>query len=154
MKLVFFLGALAVTAVSALPTGIFDVPAPETTSQPLLIPEPENLFQPTCRTVNLKWRVRDKFENKYFNTFTIEIKYPNGGTPDYRAIMDIEQVALSGEKSACWTDGVWCVKFSDRDQSESLTLQYAGLDFVHDTPQLRSSYIGYSREEYEYIDCV
>ncbi|KAG0251004.1 hypothetical protein BGZ95_007016, partial [Linnemannia exigua] len=162
MKLEYFVAALAATIVSALPmsntdtsgvlTGNTDFTAPTTNSEPILIPGLEQVYRPLCRTVHLKWQVYVLNGGKYQNSFFMEIKYPQSPHHTYTAVLHTWNEKSTGETTACYLDGVWCVKFSDRDMNEKITIQYADLDLSHEKPLLRYATAEHSKETFEYTD--
>ncbi|KAF9902283.1 hypothetical protein EC991_005078 [Linnemannia zychae] len=149
MKLSILLAALCATAVSALPTGntnvkgVYDI-----------------IKNGTCRSTSLLWTV-SKVQGKgdlYKNTFNYQIDYRNGQI-GYHSSISVEVSSNSGGRWVCQNDGVWCVIYSGWAKSDKLTIQYAGVDLVHETPDLRppkeDSLEDYAaRDDYLYIDCV
>ncbi|KAG0374149.1 hypothetical protein BGX24_010754 [Mortierella sp. AD032] len=118
------------------------------------IPGLEKMYEHLCRTINLKWQVRTLNWGKYQNSFFMEIKYPQSPDHTYTAVLHTWNEKNTGEITTCYMDGAWCVKFSDRDMSEKITIQYAGLDFPHERPLLRYVTAGHPKETFEYTDCV
>ncbi|KAF9135381.1 hypothetical protein BGW39_003178 [Mortierella sp. 14UC] len=140
MKFKFLFAALAAVAVSAPPT------------RNTTLTEAALKKRSHCHTTTLRWSISVLVNGFYYHTFTFKVNYIDGET--YSRQMFVQSRAEDTEKTTCYDDGVWCVKYSGWDESGKITIMYAHQQFAHRVPYLRTVTAGNFRDDFHYSNCV